>query len=99
MGLAFLVVLEAARLGFLSVLLGMALGASSPTRSPRSGSITAASNNAGVTFQTAIFPQWRPLQYTWIPLGVWCFTVLIACYPAAHVYRLLPAKAMRRSLG
>jgi len=99
MGLAFLVVLEAARLGFLSVLLGMALGASLTYALSQIGIDYSGIEYAGVTFQPAIFPQWRPLPYPWLPRGGWCFTVLIACYPAAHVYRLLPAKAMRRSLG
>jgi ABC-type lipoprotein release transport system permease subunit len=99
LSLATLVVLEAACMGLLSVLLGMVFGVSITHLVDLVGIDYTGVEYAGVTFQGAIHPQNRWVQFTYFPLGVWLFTVLIACYPASHAYRILPAKAMHRSLG
>jgi ABC-type lipoprotein release transport system permease subunit len=97
--LAGLVVAEAACMGLLSVLMGTALGMSATAILAKTGINYSGIEFAGVTFQQAIFPRARALQYTWIPAGVWAFTVLIACYPAWHASKIVPAKALHRSLG
>jgi ABC-type lipoprotein release transport system permease subunit len=86
-------------MGFLSVLMGTALGMAVTAVLAKTGINYSGIEFAGVTFQQAIFPQARALQYTWIPAGVWVFTVLIACYPAWHASKIVPARALHRSLG
>jgi len=97
--LAGLVVLEVAFMGVVSCILGVGLGWVITYTMALVGIDYTGVEYAGVTFQEAIYPQVRALQYTWMPFGVWVFTILIACYPASHAYRIQPAKAMQRSLG
>ena len=99
MGLAGMVVGEAGCLGFLGVALGVVLGWAVTWIMAQIGIHYTGVEYAGLTFQHDIYPQARMIQYTLMPLGVWVFTVLIACYPASHAYRIRPAKAMHRSLG
>jgi ABC-type lipoprotein release transport system permease subunit len=94
-----LVVLEASSLGFLGVLLGLALGYLITSVMGHIGFNYTGIEYAGVVFQEAIYPETRALQYTLMPFAVWVFTMLVACYPASHACRILPAKAMHRSLG
>ncbi|HET9868979.1 MAG TPA: FtsX-like permease family protein, partial [bacterium] len=97
--LALLVLCESAVMGFFSVLLGTLLGVGATLLLSYTGINYSGIEFAGVTFQKAIHPQWRVLQVTAFPLGVWAFTVLIALYPALHAARIVPAKALHRSLG
>jgi len=97
--LALLVLCESASMGFLSVLLGTAIGVVVTVILNGTGINYSGIEFAGVTFQKAIHPEVRTLQYTLFPLGVWVFTVLIALYPAVHAARIVPAKALHRSLG
>lgn len=97
--LALMVLSESAAMGFLSVILGTALGMALTAILSYTGINYSGIEFAGVTFQKAIYPQVRAFQYTIFPLGVWLFTVVIALYPAIHAARIVPAKAMHRSLG
>ncbi|HVZ79870.1 MAG TPA: ABC transporter permease [bacterium] len=97
--LGALVMAESAALGLLSVALGTLLGFLFTGILSATGVNYAGIEFSGVTFQQAVYPQMRALQYTVFPLGVWVFTVLIALYPAVHAARIVPAKALHRSLG
>jgi ABC-type lipoprotein release transport system permease subunit len=97
--LFLLVVAEAASLGFLAALFGMLIGAGLHAWISQVGINYSGIEFAGVTMRESIFPQARALQYTLFPLGVWFFTVLISFYPAWHAARIVPAKALHRSLG
>ena len=97
--LALMVLAESAAMGLVSVLLGTVLGIAVTAILNGTGINYSGIEFAGVTFQKAIHPQVRALQYTLFPLGVWIFTVLIAVYPAVHAARIPPAKALHRSLG
>jgi ABC-type lipoprotein release transport system permease subunit len=97
--LALMVLCESAAMGFLSVILGTALGVVITAILNATGINYSGIEFAGVTFQKAIHPEVRALQYTLFPLGVWIFTVLIAVYPAVHAARIPPARALHRSLG
>jgi len=97
--LALLVLAESAAMGILSVALGLALGLALTGILSYTGINYSGIEFAGVTFQESIYPQVRALQYTLFPIGVWIFTVVIALYPAVHAARILPAKALHRSLG
>lgn len=97
--LALLILCESAAMGLVSVLLGTGLGLAVTAILNGTGINYSGIEFAGVTFQKAIHPEVRSLQYTLFPLGVWVFTVLIALYPAVHAARIVPAKALHRSLG
>ena len=97
--LALLILCESAAMGLVSVLLGTGLGLVVTAILNGTGINYSGIEFAGVTFQKAIHPEVRSLQYTLFPAGVWVFTVLIALYPAVHAARIVPAKALHRSLG
>ena len=98
--LALLVLAESVCLGLVSAVLGTILGLVSAAIFSKTGiNYYSGIEFAGVTFKEALYPQIRSLQYTVFPIGVWIFTVLVALYPAFKAARLVPAKALHRSLG
>lgn len=53
---------------------------------------------AGVTFREKIYPVYHVVQFIEYPLGVLVLTTAVGIFPAMSAARLMPARAMRRSL-
>jgi len=52
----------------------------------------------GVTIRDLIYPVATVRQFIFYPAWALLFTMMVGVYPAAHVARIKPAEAMRRSL-
>jgi ABC-type lipoprotein release transport system permease subunit len=53
---------------------------------------------AGVTLRDKIYFVFSIHQFTYYPLLIFCFTILISLYPGIHVTKITLAKAMKKSL-
>jgi ABC-type lipoprotein release transport system permease subunit len=90
--------LEACCLAAISIVIGDALGWGVCSYFAWAGIDLHGLAVSGVTFQDPIYPVVQPIQYVKYPLWLFGFTALIGLYPAIYAARLLPAKAMKRSL-
>jgi len=52
----------------------------------------------GITFKEKLYPVFSAGQFIIYPIGVFLFTIIVGIYPAVHAARMVPAKAMRKSL-
>jgi len=97
-GVRRLVMLEAAALGIISILLGMAMGFLLTLVVTKTGIDYRGIEFAGSTFTKMLYPvmEWR--QYILHPLMIFGFTLLVSIYPAVHAGRMKVADALRRSL-
>ncbi len=95
--MARLIIFEAGALAALSIVIGTVLGYILTYIFTKVGIDYTGIEFVGVTFRNLLYPIMEVRQYTFFPLAVFLFTVVIAIYPALHAARLVPAKAMRRS--
>lgn len=97
LSLGAVILAEAAFMAAVSTVGGSALGTAVNLVTARIGI-----DYSGVEFAGVILDRIRPVlrveQYTWFPVGVVVFTVLVAVYPAWHAARRLPSAALRKTL-
>ncbi len=96
--MALIIFLEAAALAFISILWGMALGWLIIKVVGVFGINYQGIEFAGVTITDLLYPVFRLRQFTLYPLLIGVFSLIAAIYPAIFAARLLPAKAMQRSM-
>lgn len=97
-GMARLILLEAAALSVLSIILGGILGLAVTGLIAKTGIDYTGIEFSGVTFRELLYPVLTVNQFVIYPVSVFIFTVIVGLYPALYAARMLPAKAMRRSL-
>ncbi len=94
--LFLLIVMEAVCLAFVSVLIGMAIGAVTTSIVNIYGIDYAGIDVAGVTLADPIYPLLHWKQFTYYPIAVFLFVVIVSLYPAAIAARIVPVEAMKQ---
>lgn len=97
-GMAGVVLMEAACLALISVAIGICIALAFIIYFGEHGIDYTGIEFAGVTLTEPIYPVMRTVQFTVIPLLVFCFAIVAAIYPAFFAARLKPSEAIRRSL-
>jgi ABC-type lipoprotein release transport system permease subunit len=97
LGVWRLIVFEAGSLAVLSIGLGLVLGLAATLIAARLGFNYQGVEFAKTTFNV-IYPVLELRQFLVYPLFVLIFTMLAGVYPAIHGARLIPAKALRRTM-
>ncbi|MFH1893116.1 MAG: FtsX-like permease family protein [Candidatus Zixiibacteriota bacterium] len=93
-----LIVFEAGALAVVSSLIGIILGLAVSIISGQIGIDYTGIEYSGVTFREPLYPVMEVSQYIKFPFWVFVFTTLVSFYPATFAAKLMPAKAMRKSL-
>jgi ABC-type lipoprotein release transport system permease subunit len=91
--MALIIMFEAASLSLISILIGLGIGFLAIKVFSVYGINYKGIEFASVTITELIYPQ-----FTFFPLLIFIFSLIAAIYPAVFAARLLPAKAMQRSL-
>ncbi|MBD3332428.1 FtsX-like permease family protein [candidate division GN15 bacterium] len=97
-GMARLILLEAAALALISVLLGVILGWLVTSIVAQHGIDYSGIEFAGATFREPLYPVLQTDQFIRFPVMVFLFTLIVAVYPAWSAAKLNPADAMRKSM-
>jgi ABC-type antimicrobial peptide transport system permease subunit len=97
-GMARLILLEAAALALISVLLGIILGWLVTSIVAQHGIDYSGIEFAGATFREPLYPVLQTDQFIRFPIMVFLFTLIVAVYPAWSAAKLNPADAMRKSM-
>jgi ABC-type lipoprotein release transport system permease subunit len=98
LGLAKLIISEAAALAILSIGLGIILGYVVTHVTSKIGIDYTGIEFAGVTFRELIYPVLKVKQFIFYPFWVFVFTSIVGIYPAVYAAKMSPAGAMRKSL-
>ncbi len=96
--MALIIFLEAASLSLISILIGLGLGFLIMQIFSVYGINYKGLEMAGVTITELIYPVMRPIQFTVFPVLIFIFSLIAAIYPAVFAAKLLPARAMQRSM-
>lgn len=93
-----LILVEGLVLCLLALVLGAALGAGVTLWVGTIGIDYGSMDVSGVALAEILRPELRLLQFTELPLAVFVMTMLACIYPAVHAARIVPAKALHKSL-
>ncbi len=93
-----LIVLEAGLLSVISIVLGLIIGVAVTSWVAHIGIDYRGIEMMGVTMREMIYPRFTIEQFWKYPLWVLGMTTLVGMYPALYAARLVPARAMRKSL-
>ncbi len=96
--MALMILFEAASLAVISIVIGIAIGTLANYILGIVGLDYTGLEFVGVTISEYIYPVMRPGQFTFYPVLLFFFTVIVGIYPAIHAARITPSKALRRSL-
>ncbi len=96
--MALIILLEAASLSLISILIGLGIGVLAIQIFSVYGINYKGIEFAGVTITEYTYPVMRLRQLTVFPVLIFIFSIIAAIYPAVFAARLLPAKAMQRSM-
>lgn len=95
--MALIIIGEAGAIAFLSIIIGIILGAILSYWLSIVGINYTGLEYGGLTFRERLYPVLTISQFIIYPLWLFGFTILIGLYPAFFAARIMPAKAMRRS--
>jgi ABC-type lipoprotein release transport system permease subunit len=95
---ARLVMFEAAAPSIISIAIGCTIGFAITRFVAWVGIDYSGIEAIGITVREKIYPVLTVRQFVIYSIGVLIFTVVIGIYPAVHAARLVPAKAMRKSI-
>ncbi len=95
---AKLVMFEALALSIISIAIGCVIGFAITMFVAWVGIDYSGIEAIGITVREKIYPVLTVRQFVVYSIGVLIFTVVIGIYPAVHAARLVPAKAMRKSI-
>lgn len=93
-----LIVLEAGFLAVISILLGLIIGVAVTAWVAHIGIDYRGIEMMGVTMREMIYPRFTIAQFWKYPFWVLGMTTIVGTYPALYAARLIPARAMRKSL-
>ncbi|PJB81347.1 MAG: hypothetical protein CO090_03320 [Acidobacteria bacterium CG_4_9_14_3_um_filter_49_7] len=93
-----LIVLEAGLLALVSIVLGLIIGVVVTSWVAHIGIDYRGIEMMGVTMSEMIYPRFTIGQFWKYPLWVLGMTTVVGMYPAFYAARLIPARAMRKSL-
>lgn len=93
-----LILAEGLLLGIGAIVIGLVLGIIITALVAQLGIDYGGMEVAGVALNEVIRPQLNPGQLLILPLWVLVLTLLSCLYPAAHAARIVPARALRKSL-
>ena len=93
-----LIVLEAALLALVSIVLGLIIGVAVTAWVAHIGIDYRGIEMMGVTMREMIYPRFTIAQFWKYPFWVLGMTTIVGMYPALYAARLIPARAMRKSL-
>lgn len=96
--MALMIVLEAISLAVVSMVIGIILGYTVNTIFGIVGIDYSGIEFAGVTLTEPIYTTLNVKQFTLFPLMILLFSLIASLYPAIYAARLMPAKAIKRSL-
>ncbi|TYB91363.1 MAG: ABC transporter permease [Kosmotoga sp.] len=96
--LVFLIIFEAASLGFVASVIGIVLGYLLTIYTSSVGIDYSGIELAGAAFTGKLYPVIELRQFVQHPLLIWIFTILISIYPAVHAGKLNIADSLRKSL-
>lgn len=93
-----LIMAETGILAIAAVAAGLVLGAGFTAWLAQIGLDYGAMEISGVALSEVIRPEFRALQFTVVPAAVLVLTLVAAVYPALHAARIVPARALHKSL-
>lgn len=93
-----LILCEAFLLAMMSVVIGMLLGLAVNTWTSTAGINMGEMEFSGISLSNSIYSEFHISQFTQFPLFVVILTVLAAIYPALFAARIVPSRALQRSL-
>lgn len=98
MTMGMIILFEAACLGAVSIVIGLAIGVPLTYAVSKIGLDFVGLEFQGVSFQNLLYPRMEWYQVIVYPALFFLFTLLVAIYPAVFAAKIIPAKAMRRSM-
>ena len=96
--LIYLIIFEAASLGFVASIVGIILGYLISVISIEVGIDYSGIELAGAAFSGKLYPVLELRQFIIHPLLIWFFTILVSIYPAVYAGKLNIADSLRKSL-
>ena len=96
--MALMIVCEAGILSLISIFFGNIIGWMISHSFSLYGINYTGVEFGGITFSEPIYPVVKTSQFVKYPIYLFTFTLLVSLYPALHAAKIVPTRAMRRSL-